>query len=93
MIESTPVANDLLEGAEAIAAELGWSRRRVYYAVEQGSGWPIWREGGVITSTRSALRSYLFARAQEAMTKEPRSEMNGRNGKRSQASVEPPGRN
>ena len=93
MMETISVADDLLEGAEAIAAELGWSRRRVYYAVEQGSGWPIWHEGGVITSTRSALRSYLSARAQEAMTKEAPLDMNGRHGKRSQASVETPGRN
>ncbi|HLG85568.1 MAG TPA: hypothetical protein VKZ79_00040 [Alphaproteobacteria bacterium] len=64
---SDKISDDLLEGADAIASELGWPRRRVYYTIESGSGWPIWREGGVITSTRSALKNHLAARAKEAV--------------------------
>ena len=64
---SDKISDDLLEGSDAIASELGWPRRRVYCTIESGSGWPIWREGGVINSTRSALKNHLAARAEEAM--------------------------
>ena len=81
MLFSAKIRDDLLEGAEAIAAELGWPRRRVYYTIESGSGeWPIWREGGVITSTRSALRQHLAARAQEAMNRTRQSSAGTLNG-------------
>src|SRR5579883_79581 len=63
------LADDLLEGAEAIAAELGWPRRRVYHVVEIAGGWPIWKENGIIFSARSALRAHIENRARDAMNK------------------------
>jgi hypothetical protein len=64
------LSGDLLTGAQAIADELGWkNRRKVYDQVERGTGWPIWVEGGIIYSSRSALRRFIEIRAQEAMNR------------------------
>lgn len=67
---SDPIANDLLEGADEIAAELGWNRRKVYHVIEKKrGGWPIWKDGSQIYSSRSALKNYIANRVQAAMNK------------------------
>jgi hypothetical protein len=68
MSDVPSLAQDLLEGADAIAAELGWSRRKVYDAYERKLGWPIWKDGSLF-STRSALRNYVAMRAQAALNR------------------------
>lgn len=67
----TALSDDLLTGAQAIADELGWNRRKVYHQVEVATGWPIWAEGGIIYSSRSMLNQYIAKRAQEAMNRRP----------------------
>ncbi len=55
------LGDDLLIGADAIAWELGFSRRRVYHLAEQGD-LPIHRVKGLgLTARKSALREYFEA--------------------------------
>ena len=66
---SESLADDLLTGANAIAAYLGWNRRSVYNVVEKCHGWPIWVEGGVYYASREILRKHIAKRAEEAMNR------------------------
>jgi hypothetical protein len=72
----TTAAEDRLEGAQAVADELGWPVHRVYHTVgrpkaERRNLVPIWKEPGVgIVSTRSAIADYHRRRAAEAMEPE-----------------------
>lgn len=73
-------AGDLLEGADAIALELGMittssprgqiqrARRRIYGLAERG-GWPIWKDEvtRTICSSRSALKAYIAAQVAGAI--------------------------
>ena len=57
--EGTPsLAGDMLYGADAIAAYLGMSRRRVYHAVEKGHI-PVLRIGQIICARKSRLRRWI----------------------------------
>jgi hypothetical protein len=49
------LANDLLEGADEIAAFMGWNRRRVFYAAERKLI-PIFRVGNRLSARKSSLR-------------------------------------
>ena len=71
-----PLADDLLTGAAAIAAELGLDRRlgplaarnKIYGMLRNGkTGWPIWKDGGTLYARRSTLRRYADEREREAM--------------------------
>ncbi len=54
------LGQDLLEGAEAIAAFLGWKPRKVYQAREDGWTIPIRkREGLGLYAFKSELRAWL----------------------------------
>ena len=54
------LGDDLLVGAEAIAQELGFSRRRVYHLADQDNGFPIHRVKGLgLTARKSALRAWF----------------------------------
>lgn len=58
-MHSTPaaLADDLLEGADAIAAYLGWTPRRVYHVAEK-RGLPIHKVTGIgLVARKSALRA------------------------------------
>lgn len=57
-MESTPLSDDLLTGARAIADYLGWKPRRVYYAAELGS-LPIGRVGSILIARKTELRLAL----------------------------------
>jgi hypothetical protein len=59
-------AGDFLEGAAVIAEFMGWSERRIYHIHGTG-GWPIFNDGGKITSRRSSLRADVEQREREAM--------------------------
>jgi hypothetical protein len=54
----SPLADDILFGATAIAAELGWPERRVYYLAER-KALPVDKLGGTLVSTKSRLRSFF----------------------------------
>ncbi len=49
------LADDLLEGADEIAAFMGWNRRRVFYAAERKLI-PIFRVGNRLSARKSSLR-------------------------------------
>jgi hypothetical protein len=51
---SPSLAGDLLTGASAIAAYLGWPERRVYYFAEK-KHLPIGRVGSMLVARRSQL--------------------------------------
>lgn len=51
------LADEVLYGTEAIAAELNLSRTQVYYRLETGV-LPAKKIGGIWTTTRTALRRY-----------------------------------
>jgi hypothetical protein len=55
---STSLADDLLNGAEEIAAELGRPVRETYYRLERGHI-PGVKIGRIWTSTRSGLRRHF----------------------------------
>ena len=64
--------DDRLEGAKAVAAELGWPVQRVYHVMslppaERAIAVPVWKEPlcGIV-STRSAIADYHRRRAMEA---------------------------
>jgi hypothetical protein len=65
-------ADDRLEGAQAVADELGWPVQRVYNLMSRPKGdarigVPIWKEPGCgIVSTRTAIADYHRRRAADA---------------------------
>jgi hypothetical protein len=66
--DDVPLHDDLLTGAPAIAAYLGWPVRRVYYAAEQ-EYLPIGRIGKLLTARKRKLdRALSGERAQEAVS-------------------------
>ena len=52
------LSDDLLEGADAIGAFMGWPPRRVYYMAERGR-WPIFRNGATLTARKTTLRRHI----------------------------------
>lgn len=61
MTNETPdrLADDMLEGADAIAAFMGWKIRRVYHLHDKG-GWPIFTDGsGKISARKSSLHAFV----------------------------------
>ncbi len=59
------LADDLLEGADEIAAYLGWNRRRVFYAAERKLI-PIFRIGNRLSARKSSLRKRIEDLEQKA---------------------------
>jgi len=58
--ETSRLGDDLLTGADAIAEELGFSRRRIYHLVERNSGIPIHRVKGLgLCARKSSLRAWF----------------------------------
>lgn len=54
------IADDLLEGVDAIAAELGWPTDKVYRARQKGWGIPIHKKQGLgLYAFRSELLAWL----------------------------------
>jgi len=68
--DNAPKLPDLLTGAEQIAAELGWRPSQVYKAVRARAGWPIWREGKLLHSSRAALATHIAKRAEESVQRQ-----------------------
>ena len=59
---SFSLSDDLLTGAPAIAAYLGWNTRRVYHAVRM-KYLPIKRIGGTLIARKSELNRALSSAA------------------------------
>ena len=62
---SDNLADDLLEGADEIAAFMGWNRRRVFYADERKLI-PIFRLGNRLSARKSTLRRHIEDKEQVA---------------------------
>jgi hypothetical protein len=56
--DTIPLNDDLLTGAPAIAAYLGWKERRVYYATDR-KYLPIGRIGQTLIARKSELNRAL----------------------------------
>jgi hypothetical protein len=54
------IADDMLEGAEAIAAFLGFKRRQVFHIVKEGR-LPVFHLGNKIFARKSTLVAHLAA--------------------------------
>lgn len=63
---TTPLASDILRGADAIAEFLGSERRKVYHLVET-SRLPVFRIGSIICARKSTLIKWI--EEQEALSK------------------------
>ena len=57
-MQENDLADDLLEGADAIATFMGWNRRRVYYAAERKLI-PIFHMGDHLAARKSTLRRHV----------------------------------
>ncbi len=57
-MQENDLADDLLEGADEIAAFMGWNRRRVFYAAERKLI-PIFRVGNRLSARKSSLRKRI----------------------------------
>ncbi len=59
-MQENDLADDLLEGADEIAAFMGpkWNRRRVFYAAER-KYLPIFRFGNRLSARKSTLRRHV----------------------------------
>ncbi len=57
-MQENDLADDLLEGADQIAAFMGWNRRRVFYAAERKLI-PIFRVGSRLSARKSTLRRHV----------------------------------
>jgi hypothetical protein len=61
-MSAAPIAEDMLDGAGAIAAYLGWPPRRVYKAREEGWCAPIRKRQGIgLYAFKSELDAWLKA--------------------------------
>lgn len=60
VFNATPLADDLLTGAEQIAAYLGWPVRKIYHARRQGH-LPIRTVGAILIARKSELDRVLSA--------------------------------
>ncbi len=65
-MQETDLADDLLEGADEIAAFMGWNRRRVFYAAERKLI-PIFRVGNRLSARKSSLRQRIDDLEQRAI--------------------------
>jgi hypothetical protein len=70
MSENQAIADDLIEGAAAIAVFL-WGdaskKRRVYHCADTGQ-LPIFRIGEILHARRSTLREFIERREREAIS-------------------------
>ena len=66
---SPPLAEDMLRGADAIAAYIGESPRRVFYLAERKLI-PVFKIGNLLRARKSALRQHIAEREAEAMSNE-----------------------
>jgi excisionase family DNA binding protein len=58
MNDNSPLAADILRGADAIAKHLGFPRRAVYHAVSKGS-LPTFRIGETVCARKSTLAAWI----------------------------------
>jgi hypothetical protein len=56
--QSSPLSADLLWGVDAIADEIGLTRRQTYYQLESGR-LPAMKQAGKWTASRSGLRTHF----------------------------------
>ena len=61
-MQTIDLAEDLLDGADEIAAFLGWKPRRVFYAVEREQI-PVTRSGKRIIGSKTKLRRHFAGEA------------------------------
>lgn len=59
------ISNDLLRGADAIAAFLGFPRRAIYHAVSKGH-LPSFRIGETVCARKSTLTAWIAAQESAA---------------------------
>lgn len=59
------LAGDILRGADAIAAYLGFPRRAVYHAVSKGN-LPHFRVGELVCARRSTLAAWIESQERAA---------------------------
>ncbi len=57
-MQENDLADDLLEGADAIGVFMGWNRRRVFYTAERKLI-PIFRLGNRLSARKSTLRRHI----------------------------------
>jgi hypothetical protein len=62
---TTPLSEDLLTGAQAIADHLGWPIRRVYYVADR-KALPIGHVGALLIARKSELDRALSASTEVA---------------------------
>ena len=61
--DNTPLAADILRGADEIADFIGLPRRKLYHAVSRGS-LPTFRIGATICARRSTLLAWITGQEQ-----------------------------
>ncbi len=59
------ISNDLLRGADAIAAFLGFPRRAIYHAVSKGH-LPSFRIGETVCARKSTLTAWIAEQERKA---------------------------
>lgn len=60
------IADDLLVGCEAIAAETGFSTRQIFYMAEIGQ-LPIFKIGNKLVARKSTLLAHILRLEQDAI--------------------------
>lgn len=63
--DNNPLAADILQGADAIAAWTGFKRRTIYHSVAAGH-LPTFRMGDIICARKSTLTKWIEAQEQAA---------------------------
>lgn len=61
-MDATPLSDDLLSGAEEIAAFTGLPVRRIYYIASQSEVLPIFKLGSTLCARKSELAEALSAK-------------------------------
>ncbi len=64
--DNTPLAGDILRGASAIAAFMGFERRVIYHLASKGT-LPVFRMGDIVCARKSTLVAWVIQ--QEAAAK------------------------
>ena len=65
MNDNSPLSADILRGAAAIAAHLGFDRRVVYHLVARGSI-PTFRLGETVCARKSTINAWIAAQEARA---------------------------
>lgn len=64
MNDNIPLAEDILRGADAIAAHLGLDRRTVYHAASTGQ-LPVFHIGAIVHARKSRLMAWIEAQEEQ----------------------------